>query len=47
MILTEGRQFDYWKELFSKTFEFIVGPTQSVNRHSGIFSQGQSGRALS
>lgn len=32
MILTEGRQFDYQKGLFSKAFKFIVGPTQSIQQ---------------
>ena len=32
MILTEGRQFDYQKGLFSKAFEFIVGPTQYIQQ---------------
>jgi hypothetical protein len=32
MILTEGRQFDYQKGLFSRAFEFIVGPTQSIQQ---------------
>lgn len=32
MILTEGRQFDYQKGLFSKAFEFIVRSTQSIQQ---------------
>ena len=32
MILTDGRQFDYQKGLFSKALEFIVQSTQSIEQ---------------
>ena len=40
MILNEGRQFDYQKGLFSKAFEFIVEPTQSIPQARQCLSPG-------